>query len=334
MVKFSMALMGVSLTQVSVAGNYHLVQDYLSSPSNFFSGFNFYIGEDPTNGTVDYLSESAAAESKLIGYNHESILLAADAETRLPFSSSVGRKSIRIEGKQNYTHGLFIADIAHVPSGCGLWPAFWLLGAGDDWPSTGEIDIMEGVHNSIVNQMTLHTTAGCSISNTTLHQDYAGTLQTADCNVHDPNQDPNAGCGITAPPHAPTFGDAFNQAGGGIYATEWTSTGINIWFFDRDSIPQDLRSNASAPSPANWQQMPHAQFSGAGCDWDAHFKEMRIIVNTAFCGAWAGADAVWEGSGCRAQTQMDRCEDYVKMHPGNFTEAYWIFNGLKVYAMD
>ncbi len=31
-----------------------------------------------------------------------------------------------------------------LPSGDGLWPAFWLLGRGQ-WPESGEIDIMENV---------------------------------------------------------------------------------------------------------------------------------------------------------------------------------------------
>jgi len=31
-----------------------------------------------------------------------------------------------------------------LPSGSGLWPAFWLIGSGK-WPDTGEIDVMEYV---------------------------------------------------------------------------------------------------------------------------------------------------------------------------------------------
>lgn len=35
-----------------------------------------------------------------------------------------GRPSIRIESKETYEHGLFIADFLHMPpSNCGLWPA-------------------------------------------------------------------------------------------------------------------------------------------------------------------------------------------------------------------
>ena len=37
---------------------------------------------------------------------------------------STSRPSIRLTSKQNYTRGLFIADIAHLPvAECGAWPA-------------------------------------------------------------------------------------------------------------------------------------------------------------------------------------------------------------------
>ena len=52
---------------------------------------------------------------------------------------------LKTEGLQSWTFGRFEAKIK-VPSGKGIWPAFWML--GDDirtnlWPSCGEIDIME-----------------------------------------------------------------------------------------------------------------------------------------------------------------------------------------------
>jgi len=35
-----------------------------------------------------------------------------------------GRASVRLESKKKYTHGLFIADLFHMPNSvCGVWPA-------------------------------------------------------------------------------------------------------------------------------------------------------------------------------------------------------------------
>jgi beta-glucanase (GH16 family) len=46
-------------------------------------------------------------------------------------------------GKEAPTYGYFEASINH-PSGSGLWPAWWMLGAiNNGWPMEGEIDIFE-----------------------------------------------------------------------------------------------------------------------------------------------------------------------------------------------
>lgn len=52
---------------------------------------------------------------------------------------------IQTQGKLAFKYGQISARIK-VPSGDGVWPAFWLLGNDLDhnqWPSSGEIDIME-----------------------------------------------------------------------------------------------------------------------------------------------------------------------------------------------
>lgn len=51
------------------------------------------------------------------------------------------------EGRYELTYGRIEARIK-VPSGVGLWPAFWMLGTNIGtvgWPNSGEIDIMENV---------------------------------------------------------------------------------------------------------------------------------------------------------------------------------------------
>ncbi|MEM6730454.1 MAG: glycoside hydrolase family 16 protein [Myxococcota bacterium] len=52
---------------------------------------------------------------------------------------------IKTQGLFEQEYGLFEARI-RLPSGQGMWPAFWMLGDDIDevgWPRTGEIDIME-----------------------------------------------------------------------------------------------------------------------------------------------------------------------------------------------
>ena len=53
--------------------------------------------------------------------------------------------SARIDtrARVEFGHGAISARVK-LPAGPGLWPAFWLLGAGP-WPEVGEIDVMENV---------------------------------------------------------------------------------------------------------------------------------------------------------------------------------------------
>lgn len=57
----------------------------------------------------------------------------------------------RIETKTRFEHGRIESRIK-VPSGPGLWSAFWLFGDslnGEEWPAVGEIDIMELIGNTL-----------------------------------------------------------------------------------------------------------------------------------------------------------------------------------------
>lgn len=50
--------------------------------------------------------------------------------------------SIKTQGKKDFLYGRFEIR-ARIPVGPGAWPAFWTLGVDMDWPSCGEVDIME-----------------------------------------------------------------------------------------------------------------------------------------------------------------------------------------------
>jgi len=312
-------LAGALLLQGSIAG-YVLTDNY--QHDTFFGNFTPFTETDPTDGFVKFHDYNTAKDAGLIGrvtnYGDASYL-GVDYTSK----STTGRGSIRISSHKAFNKGLFVADIAHMPVGCGTWPAFWLLGQGT-WPQTGEIDIIEGVNAASANQMTLHTNAGCSVWN-------KGSLarpNTTNCDSNAPGQKKNAGCAYISS-DSTSYGAGFNAVGGGVYATEWTGQAIAIWFWSRAKIPADI--HAGTPDPSKWGT-PMAHFCGGPgyCDIDAHFKNMQIIFDTTLCGQWAGDAGVWAASSCGKLA--DTCEAYVRDNPGVFRDAFWLVNSVKVYG--
>jgi len=190
----------------------------------------------------------------------------------------------------------------------------------------GEIDIIEGVNDQPSNQMTLHTNSGPRITKATKNDLFTGELVTADCDVNAPNQSKNAGCAIADTTNL-TFGNTFNTNGGGVYATEWTDSAIKIWFFPRGKFPSDIASASPSPSE-NWGP-PSSVFSG-DFNMDDHFKNLKIVFDTTFCGDWAGN--TWNTSQCASLAPT--CEEYVSNNPAAFAEAYWAVNTLQVFQDD
>jgi hypothetical protein len=308
-------LLRLSASLICAAGianaNYQIEDTY--DHTNFFNEFSFFSGADPTNGFVQYSTASVANNSGLAGYSNGAVYLGVDSTTVNPAG---GRGAVRLSSNKAYTHGLFIADISHMPGGiCGVWPAFWTF--GPNWPASGEIDIIEGVNAQATDAITLHTSAGCTMSGT---GSLAGsTLQNTDCNAGNGN----TGCS-TSTANTQGYGAGFNANNGGVYAMEWTSSAIEVYFFPRNAIPGDITSGS--PNPAGWGT-PVASFSGSGCDIDSHFMNHNIIFDTTFCGDWAGQ--VWSSGQCASLAST--CDAYVAANPKAFTQAYWMINSVKVY---
>lgn len=341
--------LGATLTTGATAqGNNtgtYLLKDDLSY-NNFFENFDFYSGPDPTQGFVQYQTKDAAVQSQLVGYfeDTQSIFLGVDYKEKDP----KGRKSVRVESTKTWNQGLLVADIRHMPdSTCGSWPAYWLLGqqtvGTDDWPKGGEIDLLEGVNLDTTAAVTLHTSAGCAVDNATSSVQgqvgaqaaaFMGSMSTSNCDVAAEGQAKNVGCSIKAPARTSqngmaTYGTDFNNAGGGVYAMEWTTSDISVWFIPRNSTT--YKSNFASPSTQTLDPstfgVPVAKFQGQGCDFTERFKNMRIIFDTTFCGEWAGK--VWEESTCAAKTGAATCQEYVQNNPEVFADAYWEIAGLK-----
>lgn len=80
------------------------------------------------------------------------------------------------------------------------------------------------------------------------------------------------GCSAIAP--YGTFGDSFNQGGGGIWATQVEAEGIKIWHFTRASIPADIISDS--PDPNKWGK-PVLSFVPLNCDISKAWRKMKLV---------------------------------------------------------
>lgn len=181
---FKLACVLLHLTTLAYTQTFNLLHSYKGL--DFFNrGFTLYEGFDPTFGFVDYVSLPVAEQSNLLNLteigNTGTARWGVDTTSILDPSANLGRKSIRLQSVQTYTHGLFVLDVKHLPANvCGTWPAFWLVGMGV-WPMTGEVDVIEQTNNQPANIMSLHSSAepNCSVAGT----GQSGTLLTNDCAV-------------------------------------------------------------------------------------------------------------------------------------------------------
>lgn len=130
---------------------------------DFFQGWNWETEDDPTHGRVNYVNQ-ADAFAKNLSYgtvsrsllfessfstgafsaDNNSFVMRAD-DWSIINPSARGRDSVRISSQTAYGDSVIVLDLAHMPAGCGTWPAFWTLSQQGPWPNGGEIDIIEGM---------------------------------------------------------------------------------------------------------------------------------------------------------------------------------------------
>ncbi|ORY04943.1 concanavalin A-like lectin/glucanase domain-containing protein [Clohesyomyces aquaticus] len=309
--------------------NYKL-EDTYSGP-DFFSNFDYFTGYDPSHGFVHYVDAAGSNATNLTSISSTSsspstAILRVDSSDQ---NATTGRRSVRITSQKQYSSGLFIFDILHTPYGCATWPALWLTDPAN-WPANGEIDIVEAVNaGNTGNQVTLHTSQGCKVGK---HRKRKQTGRAAgyDCwNMTNGNE----GCGVQGP--VESFGEKFNEGGGGVYAMEWRTQGIRVWMFPRNSLPADISavvssssnsSNSAVPDPSTWST-PLADFPNTECDIGTHFKNQSIVANIDLCGDWAGRPTVFDTGSCTGL-----CSDWVAFKASGFDQAYWEFGGWWVYG--
>jgi len=328
------------------AAPYSLVRNY--SGQTFFDSFDFYSKPDPASSFVQYVDIHTANDSAFAGFVDyvytddmnqtrsvdKLVYLGVDFTT----NTTSGRESVRMEASETFNHSLIVADIYHMPGGCGVWPAFWLLGTGLPWPQAGEIDVLEGINDQALNRMSLHTDkqlvldnnthAGLTVSRPGCDLRQQGQTLSSDCNV---GTSGGTGCsimGVNATSQG--FGSRFNAVHGGYLVTEFTNEWIKIWQMDRSTgdvvFSNNVQTNLGIGRMRSWGP-PTALFSRNGTNLSSYFMNLQMIFNTAFCGPWI--DGTWSSSACTSLAPT--CQEYVASNPSAFVDAYWLIKGVYVY---
>lgn len=297
----------------TLAVNYNLQDTYQGN--NFFNQFNFDTVHYGQFGKLQTYNESLSLG--MINWTDSTVYIGTDYTNKV---NSSGRPSIQLSSKNTYNYGLFILDASHMPQGCGTWPAWWLL--GPDWPNNGEIDIIENVDLQNYDQSTLHTSLGCDFNKmpnkTNINE--TGTMVSYNC---------TQGCSVVLNNQPNTFGIDFNNNGGGIYACEVNNkTGIHLWFWDHENVPNSI-INGDSNIDTNTFGIPYANWPFG--DWcpSIHFRQLSIIFDLYYCG-WAGDSYIWEPQ-CSKIANNQSCEDFVMNNPSYFKDAYWLINYVKVF---
>lgn len=218
----------------------------------------------------------------------------------------------------------------HVPSGKGLWPAWWLNGSRQDawlyldspgipsdaeldrysgkgnfydtpsavnptdWPGAGEIDIIETINADNIFHNTIHTCPQMCDS------EWNSDGRIINCANAKPG-DPNAGC--SGEPYQLTTPD-------GTFACVWEPRRIRFYYW---ALQENVRAEggplSEKPNPRQWQKNNlknevrlletnlecnsklHHEWQCENCAESStcSFQNMKMILNTALCGKWAGS---------------------------------------------
>jgi hypothetical protein len=124
-----------ALSSTALGAKYQ--QNEVFTGRNWLDAFKFET-YDLNNGFVNYVDEATAKRMSLYKTVGDDVLFGVDSIETLDYTKMPGRKSVRLEGKKNYNHGLFVLDVKQMPGVCGMWPAFWSLGQ-EPWPVKGEV---------------------------------------------------------------------------------------------------------------------------------------------------------------------------------------------------
>ncbi|KAF8859291.1 hypothetical protein BDZ45DRAFT_650284 [Acephala macrosclerotiorum] len=311
-----LAVLSLLSTAVVAQSGYSLVAEF--SGASFFDNFDFVTVCPLLHFLIFYVDYQTAYDDGFISTDDSGVTYLEIDSTTVLNPNGVGRDSVKIVSKQSWTHGLVITDLNNMPGGvCGVYGRHYL--AGPD-AASGEIDIITGINNAAYNEMTLFSQPTCSVAGS----GQTGHLQNADCSS-------STGCSTIDDSDPLSYGVQFNNNGGGVFATQWTSDFIRVWFFPSGTTPDDITNGT--PDPTLWGE-PVANFQGS-CNIDGSFANNNIVFDMDLCSSLVEAN--WAADGCNSMAAT--CREYVASFPDNFEhyndfdEVYWGINAISVYQM-
>jgi hypothetical protein len=318
--------------------NYHI-----SEVEKYF--FTTFPHDDPTMGDVVYDRMKWVNKDmiKLNGYDG----LYAFIKSR---NDSLGFDSFRFTSKPYYNLSNDDQKILFVfkgkfPSANGVWPAWWLNGSRQeewlykknnstsdesldkfsgigqfyntpspvnctDWPSAGEVDILETINGNNIIHNTIHT---CPQMCDSEWNDDGIIINCADAT----STDPNSGCS----------GKSFTvNSPEGTFACLWEANSIRFYYWEPEA---DVRFEggplSNSPKPELWSKSSLKNYvrffeTDAQCndtkhkDWQCEsckdvnkceFVNLKMIFNITLCGKWAGNEFD------ETDNSLSNCKDYI-----------------------
>lgn len=165
----------------------------------------------PDNATVaGGLLTIAAQTQQVLNPNYQAG--SSDWKTNRQYADYTS-SSMTTSGKHAWTYGRF-EICAKIDTRQGSWPAFWSLGSGKSWPSSGEVDIMEYYASDVRANV-------CKPSGSTC--DWSGSVS-----------QPLSSLGTN-------WSSSFH-----LWAMEWDSTSINLYLDDKSVYPFKVSSAVSS----------------------------------------------------------------------------------------
>jgi hypothetical protein len=292
--------------------------------------FTTFPHDDPTGGEVVYDRTQWENEGIVSLKPGDGLYLFVKARSDSQGYDSFRLTSKNYYNLNDDTPGILFVFKGQFPSAKGVWPAWWLNGSkeaswqyqhattiptdadldtysgkgpfysvsspvnGIDWPSAGEIDIIETINGDNIIHNTVHTCPGMCDAVWNSSDEVINCANATD-------GDPNAGC--SGKPY-------YLQKPEGTFACIWEPYRLRFYYWPPEA---DVRAHggplSQTPDPQLWEndnmknevvfldaKIPcepsrHQQWQCDNCreSEKCNFVNLKMIFNTTICGKWAGA---------------------------------------------